>query len=66
MAHGRKPFAGWILKFEYTGSWLWIVVEIFRLRPEFSKYRVISPRKAERCRRKMLRRVIHDIKEKKS
>ena len=54
------------MKFEYTGSFFRIVVEIFRLRPLFAKYRVGPQRKDEKHRRKMLRKVIREIGETKT
>ncbi|MCI0537118.1 MAG: hypothetical protein L0Z50_18025 [Verrucomicrobiales bacterium] len=49
------------MKFEYTGSFFRVVVEIFRLRPVLDRYRVIDRRDGERRRRKMLRKIIHKV-----
>ena len=49
------------MKFEYTGSFFRIVVEFFRLRPEFGRYRVMARREGERHQRKLLRKVIHKV-----
>ena len=51
------------MKLEYTGSCFRIVVEFFRLRPVFGKYRVTPWRKGEKYRRRLLRKVIHRIGE---
>ena len=51
------------VKFEYTGSWFRIVVEIFHRELPFSKLRAPSRRNGEEFRRRMLRKVIHKIGE---
>jgi len=54
------------MKFEYTGSFFRIVVEIFRLRPVFDRYRVATGRCSEVSRRKVLRKVMRQIGETKT
>jgi hypothetical protein len=60
------PEIGKFVKFEYTGSFFRVVVEIFRLRPVLGRYRVAPGRRSELSRRKVLRKVICQIGETKT
>jgi hypothetical protein len=51
------------MKFEYTGSWFRIVVEIFHCRAVFARHPMASRRNYEWHRRKVLCKVIHKIGE---
>lgn len=51
------------MRFEYTGSFFRIVLEIFHREPAISRRHVAARRSGEEFRRKLLRKVIHKIGE---
>lgn len=50
-----------IVKFEYTGRFLRIVLEVFHREPAISRRLAAARRDGEEFRRKLLRKVIHKI-----
>ena len=45
------------MKWEYQGSWVHIVVEIFRPIAEIRKYRVVAPCRTGRTQRRLARTI---------
>jgi hypothetical protein len=49
------------MRFEYSGSWFRVLIEIIRLRSVIARYRVTPPRHGEEPRRRMLRKVFRRL-----